>query len=420
MTGMSFHDPTSIANLGREATTLPDEIDCDESDADSSTSSCEDCQPRPKQNKLLTEDEYNMGHTVSEECAIVIKDQRPHLRLSCIQMATFDAQILGLPWLTELALHRNQLESLPSSIARLRLLTHLRVTHNLLTKLPDEVGELAALELLDVGHNQLCSLPESVANLCQLRTCMLGFNHFAELPVPLAKLSNLQELFLEDNPPLRSLGSADSFMGFQSLRLEADNAPPLVASWKGLAPQCPAVSMKWHKVFPDEVLDHVYLGSLRTAQEQRVYEDLGITHVLTCGRDMNVVIGNGMDHLVLNLADTVDEDLSQHLQKGVDYIIAVEREGGKVLVHCFAGLSRSASIVCAYLIQKNHWTVAQALNFVRLARPAAQPNSGFMAKLRLFQQAYGIPDVIEGKEPELCPEPPPLPLVRGLSTRGKY
>lgn len=30
------------------------------------------------------------------------------------------------------------------------------------------------------------------------------------------------------------------------------------------------------------------------------------------------------------MADTVDEDLSQHLQKGIDYIDAAEREGGKV------------------------------------------------------------------------------------------
>ena len=39
-------------------------------------------------------------------------------------------------------------------------------------------------------------------------------------------------------------------------------------------------------------------------------------------------------------------------------------------VHCFAGLSRSASLVCAYLMRENRWTYEQSLDFVRAARPA--------------------------------------------------
>ena len=52
-----------------------------------------------------------------------------------------------------------------------------------------------------------------------------------------------------------------------------------------------------------------------------------------------------------------------------------------LLVHCMAGASRSASVVCAYLILKYNLTVKEALELVRSARPIATPNAAFVAQL---------------------------------------
>ena len=48
-----------------------------------------------------------------------------------------------------------------------------------------------------------------------------------------------------------------------------------------------------------------------------------------------------------------------------------------VLVQCHAGVSRSATIVCAYLIRKKSWIPEQALYYLKQKRSRAKPNAGF-------------------------------------------
>ena len=53
-----------------------------------------------------------------------------------------------------------------------------------------------------------------------------------------------------------------------------------------------------------------------------------------------------------------------------------------VLVHCMAGVSRSATIVLAYLMQCHGLSLATAFRHVRQRRPIIQPNAGFCSQLR--------------------------------------
>ena len=58
-----------------------------------------------------------------------------------------------------------------------------------------------------------------------------------------------------------------------------------------------------------------------------------------------------------------------------------------VLVHCQKGRSRSATIVMAYLIKANGWTVAEALEYYTKRRPSVEPNIGFLTALGDWQAA---------------------------------
>jgi protein-tyrosine phosphatase len=53
-----------------------------------------------------------------------------------------------------------------------------------------------------------------------------------------------------------------------------------------------------------------------------------------------------------------------------------------VLVHCHAGISRSAAIVCAYLMTKNGWSFSEALNFIKKRRNRVKPNENFVYLLK--------------------------------------
>lgn len=86
--------------------------------------------------------------------------------------------------------------------------------------------------------------------------------------------------------------------------------------------------------------------------------------------------------------DTAQTNLIQHFPKAIQFIQAVrEAAVGGVLIHCQAGVSRSATIAAAYLIWSRGMTVDAALGQIREVRPSAEPAPGFRAQLDLFYES---------------------------------
>ncbi len=80
--------------------------------------------------------------------------------------------------------------------------------------------------------------------------------------------------------------------------------------------------------------------------------------------------------------DDVEDAPIQKLFREVHEIIAkAESENKTVLVHCAAGISRSASLVIAHLMLKHVWTYQQAYQSVKQKRTVILPNDGFVKAL---------------------------------------
>lgn len=60
-------------------------------------------------------------------------------------------------------------------------------------------------------------------------------------------------------------------------------------------------------------------------------------------------------------------------------------------VHCFAGVSRSATIVISFLMKKFEWSLNQALTFTKKRRRYIDPNPGFMRQLRKYERELANP-----------------------------
>lgn len=86
--------------------------------------------------------------------------------------------------------------------------------------------------------------------------------------------------------------------------------------------------------------------------------------------------------------DTAQTNLIQHFPKAIQFIQAVrEAAVGGVLIHCQAGVSRSATIAAAYLIWSRGMTVEAALGQIREVRPSAEPTEAFRKQLDLFYES---------------------------------
>jgi protein-tyrosine phosphatase len=82
----------------------------------------------------------------------------------------------------------------------------------------------------------------------------------------------------------------------------------------------------------------------------------------------------------------VDDDPSEKISKyfyEVNIIIQKAlSENKNVMVHCAAGMSRSPTLVIAYLMIVNQWRYEEAYNFVKQRRPLTEPNIGFVRQLK--------------------------------------
>eukprot|EP00644_Phytophthora_capsici_P015562 jgi/Phyca11/536984/estExt2_fgenesh1_pg.C_PHYCAscaffold_700028 len=142
---------------------------------------------------------------------------------------------------------------------------------------------------------------------------------------------------------------------------------------------------------PSLILEHVFLGSRANARDKDLLQRLGVTHVLnvTPPKKMDPVAGvpnffekdKTFTYRRCPIFDNKAEDISGVLEGCIAFMDQAKYYG-RILVHCNKGVSRSSSMVVAYLMKQRSMTFEQALDFVVERRPVANPNESFRRQLQ--------------------------------------
>ena len=143
----------------------------------------------------------------------------------------------------------------------------------------------------------------------------------------------------------------------------------------------------------NEIIPSLYLGSVFAASSSDTLEELKITHVLTMGKDMSPKFPDRYEYKVCELEDEVDEDIKKYFEEGIEFIDTALSSEGNIFVHWAAGISRSTSMVCAYLMKSNKWKFKKALTHVISKRKFACPNSGFQEQLLEFEKEIDFGEI---------------------------
>ncbi|KAG0711822.1 Dual specificity protein phosphatase 3 [Chionoecetes opilio] len=153
----------------------------------------------------------------------------------------------------------------------------------------------------------------------------------------------------------------------------------------------------------DECHPGLYIGDLvgkatrppaGAAKNKAYLQKMGITHVLntaqgskfaTVDTDAGYYEDVGIQYMGMKLLDFPSANIAQYFESGADFIEEALNGGdctltGKILVHCFMGISRSSTIACAYLMLKKSKSAVDAIQSLRRNR-AIYPNDGFLKQL---------------------------------------
>ncbi|KAI6229038.1 hypothetical protein M3Y99_01162700 [Aphelenchoides fujianensis] len=93
-----------------------------------------------------------------------------------------------------------------------------------------------------------------------------------------------------------------------------------------------------------------------------------------------------IQRMKLWIDDVPEEDLFPSFDVVADNAHAVVQDGGNVLIHCVAGVSRSATFCLAYLLKYQLRSLRAAYHFMSFKRPMVRPNIGFWRQLIHFEQ----------------------------------
>ena len=131
-------------------------------------------------------------------------------------------------------------------------------------------------------------------------------------------------------------------------------------------------------------MEHLYLGSVGAAYNLQILKSLNISHILSVCECLPPKFPGEFTYKVIAVTDEPSTRLSNHFKDATDFMRSVIQEGKNVLVHCFAGVSRSATIVAAYLIKYHKMETTAAIAFIKTKRPWINPNYGFQAQLKRY------------------------------------
>ena len=117
----------------------------------------------------------------------------------------------------------------------------------------------------------------------------------------------------------------------------------------------------------------------------------GITHIINCAAESTSLPNiPGITVTYLHVYDTPTERISQYFDSVADKIETVRLNGGRVLVHCIAGVSRSVTLLIAYLLKYRQMNLKEAFHHVRGKRPIISPNNGFWMQIIAYErQLFG-------------------------------
>ena len=132
------------------------------------------------------------------------------------------------------------------------------------------------------------------------------------------------------------------------------------------------------------IKDKLFLGNRISATQKEELKNRGITHILMIGYYLLEFFPEDFEYGNIEIEDDERENLFRYFYTCINFI----EKSKKCFVHCQAGISRSASVVIAYVMYKLHLNYDDAFKYVEEKRFFICPNEGFKMQLEDLDKIF--------------------------------
>ena len=141
-----------------------------------------------------------------------------------------------------------------------------------------------------------------------------------------------------------------------------------------------------------EIVPGIWLGNKKAALNEKWLKEKNITVVFNATKDIPFSPRIQKQYRIPvddNLQPEEIRNMTLWSHEAVYKVMKEHNEGNTILIHCFAGMQRSAAIVGMYLIAKKGMTWNQVISYIQSIRPIAfNPQANFKESLIAFDKSY--------------------------------
>uniref|UniRef100_A0A8C3WJG7 Dual specificity phosphatase 21 n=1 Tax=Catagonus wagneri TaxID=51154 RepID=A0A8C3WJG7_9CETA len=130
-----------------------------------------------------------------------------------------------------------------------------------------------------------------------------------------------------------------------------------------------------------QITSSLYIGNGAAANSKLMLSTNHITTVINVSMEVANIFFEGIQYVHVPVADAPTSRLYDFFDPIADQIHSVEMKQGRTLLHCAAGVSRSAALCLAYLMKYHSMSLLDAHTWTKSCRPIVRPNNGFWEQL---------------------------------------
>lgn len=153
-------------------------------------------------------------------------------------------------------------------------------------------------------------------------------------------------------------------------------------------PMTTRITKHFHNMIldPTHIIDNIYLGNAYNSSNYNIIKKYNIGSVINVTQEIPNYFENDLEYYNIEILDTPEDNFTLHQFRNVLEFIKSTPVNTNILIHCYMGSSRSATIIVLYLINKYGYSIADAIEFVRNKREIVNINKNFINNLRAYRR----------------------------------